>query len=222
MKRMTVWMLALALMVCLAAPALAHEAPDLTRRGAIDVWMHMGEEAVPGGSGTLYRVGAVAEEDGNVTFVPTGDFADCGLDFAHLNGELTAALAELAQGKEGLTQTVDGQGRTKFENLELGLYLIVQQEAAPGYQKAAPFLVSVPYLEDGTYRYEVEAGPKVELEKEPEPTQTEPPVPTKPDDPQLPNTGQLDWPIPVLAISGLAILVLGWFLRFGKKEKHEA
>lgn len=49
-----------------------------------------------------------------------------------------------------------------------------------------------------------------------------PPHPPKPADPTLPDTGQLNWPIPVLVVLGLILFSLGWVLRFGKKKDgHE-
>jgi hypothetical protein len=35
----------------------------------------------------------------------------------------------------------------------------------------------------------------------------------------LPQTGQLNWPIPVLVILGLAMFSVGWNLRFGKRRR---
>ena len=97
--------------------------------------------------------------------------------------------------------------------MEPGLYLLVQYKAAEGYEAAAPFLVSVPMNEDGTYIYDVDASPKVELTKAPQPTPTPTPKP-----PTLAQTGQLNWPVPVLAIIGLCLFSLGWLLRFGRKK----
>lgn len=51
----------------------------------------------------------------------------------------------------------------------------------------------------------------------PDPTPTPTPTPT-PEVPKLPQTGQMNWPIPVLAVLGLALVALGWILR--RKEKH--
>lgn len=38
------------------------------------------------------------------------------------------------------------------------------------------------------------------------------------DKPKLPQTGQMNWPIPVMTVSGLALFLLGWFLCFGRKR----
>lgn len=110
---------------------------------------------------------------------------------------------------------MDKDGEIAFTGLDLGLYLLVQHKAAKGYETAAPFLVSVPMEEDGVLRYDVDASPKVELEKEPEPTSTTPPAPP---DPRLPYTGQLNWPVPVLTVLGLGLLALGLALR--RKSRH--
>ena len=39
---------------------------------------------------------------------------------------------------------------------------------------------------------------------------------------KLVQTGQLNWPVPVLACAGLALFVTGWFLVFSKKENDHA
>lgn len=71
------------------------------------------------------------------------------------------------------------------------------------------------YLEDGVYQYDVTAAIKSELEKEPE--TTVPPT-TKPSDSSLPQTGQLNWPIPILVVLGLGLFIAGWLLRFARKK----
>ena len=92
-------------------------------------------------------------------------------------------------------------GIAKFEDLTSGLYLIYQEKAADGYNKLAPFLVTVPY--QGVYDVTVDS--KSELEREP----TEPgPTEGDPDD-KLPQTGQLNWPVPVMAAAGIILFLLG-------------
>lgn len=60
-------------------------------------------------------------------------------------------------------------------------------------------------------------------EEEPtDPTETDPTEtkPTEPDGPKLPQTGQLWWPVPVLAILGMVLVMLGWLRR--KESLDEA
>ncbi len=199
----------------LALPVLAHDVPDLSRTGSITVSMCKNGTPVPGGTLTAYRVGQIHQEDGNYLFVLTEEFAASGLSLENPDAQALAAYAK-EQNIQGKTQSIDQEGIAEFQELELGLYLMVQAEPAPGYGAVAPFVVSLPYAKDGTYIYDVDAIPKVELE--PEPTET-----TAPLEPTLPQTGQLNWPVPVLGVAGLTLLVLGIVLyRKGKKCEKDS
>lgn len=220
-KRIISILTALLILCGLPVTALAHAVPEETRKGSITVTMRIGDTLVSGGSLTLYRVGEVHEDDGNYSFVPTGDFTDCGVSLDLVQSpESAEGLAAYAKDHKltGTTRTVGKDGKVTFSNLELGLYLLVQTRAARGYSKVSPFLVTVPYAEDGVYIYEVDADTKMELEKEPKPTA--PPSPPH-NGGKLPQTGQLNWPVSVLAILGMTLFAAGWVLRFGKRENNE-
>lgn len=269
-KRLPAFLTAVLLLCALSLTAYAHPVVDLSQKGSIRVAMRYGEQAVPGGTMTLYRVAAVQEDDGNFGFVLTGDFADCGIELADLqSAELAKALADYAAGAklEGQTKQIAEDGTVLFAELEPGLYLLVQTQPAAGYYAANPFLVSVPMLEEGEYVYDVQAGPKAELSpiSTPAPTPTPTPAPgipfipiipilpfwptptpvipqeptvpvisvnveteapvepgaAGPAVPILPQTGQLNWPVPVLAAAGLGLFAAGWALRYGKKDDEE-
>lgn len=214
-KRLAALLLCALLLCYTGVTAYAHDVPDLTRQGSINISMHCGDTAVPGGTLTLYRVGDIHEDDGNYSFVPSASFTGCVSSFEDIQSkELAKKLADYAEDNKipCRTQEINDQGQITF-TVEQGLYLLVQNQAAEGYQAAAPFLVSVPMNEDGTYIYGVDASPKVELTKAPQPTPTPTPKP-----PTLAQTGQLNWPVPVLAILGLCLFSLGWLLRFGRKK----
>lgn len=49
-------------------------------------------------------------------------------------------------------------------------------------------------------------------------TPTEPTAPTNPSGEALPQTGLLNWPIPVMTIAGLLLVACGWYLVSRKKE----
>lgn len=110
-------------------------------------------------------------------------------------------------------------------DLELGLYLVVQTQAAEGYEPVDPFLISLPMQEEGVYVYEVNATPKmselVEAAEETAEETTAQTAQTPTSGATLPQTGQLNWPIPVLVALGLGLFSLGWVLRYGKKTGHE-
>ncbi len=211
----------------LSIPVSAHEVPDLNRPGTIKVTMQKGETFVNGGTLAIYRVGQIYENNGNYDFISTGDFIDCDESFEDVQSETLAAnLAVYAKDnpdivKAEAVQDVDKDGTVEFTDLDPGLYLVVQTKAAEGYEAAVPFLVSLPYMQDGVYVYDVDASPKVELEtsKEPE-SPDKPTTPSKPSG-KLPQTGQMNWPVPIMAITGILLFAIGWILYFGKRETNE-
>lgn len=217
-KSVAALFLAAFLFCSVSIAVFAHEAPDPSQRGSISVQMTYDNRPVAGGSLTLYRVGDVKEDDGSYSFVLSGDFSVSEADLSDISSVNQAReLAKYAENRKlsGETAQIGDDGEAAFTELELGLYLLVQDEPADGYHKAAPFMVSIPMNENGTYIYTVDASPKVELQKAPIP---ETPVTPRPDGPALPQTGQLNWPIPVLAVLGLGLFCAGWLLCFGRKR----
>lgn len=232
-KRLSTLLLALSLGAAVALPAYAHEVPDPSRTGSIRFSMLYDGSAVGGGSLTLHRVGDVAEEDGNYTFTLTEAYAASGADLTDLTDTaLAAGLADYttANGIAGEGVTIGSDGTAAADGLALGLYLVMQDQPAEGYEPIAPFLVSVPMWDEtaGAYLYTVDAAPKLGgLTKTP-PAATA--APAKPDagDPDtvtttataatLPQTGQLNWPVPVLTLAGLLLMLAGWYLRARAKE----
>lgn len=210
----------LLLLSVLTVNVSALEEPDASRTGSISITMTYQGTTVSGGFLTLYHVAEVQEENG-------GDYSfrliyeDCPVSLDRLNDAATAlALANYVAEREisGTKLPIGQDGTIQFEALELGLYLLVQQDAAEGFGAINPFLVSVPVYQDGSYLYEVDASPKVGLT----PTKPDDPPSDDPPPPDLPQTGQLQWPIPVLAIGGLLMVVFGICLRVcGRKKDHE-
>ena len=216
-------LLALLFLLALPLSAAAHAVPDESRNGhcSITVSMTYKGKAVRGGTLALYKVGDVAEDDGNYSFVPVEEIQADIPEFGDIESpDLAGRLAELKGKLTPVTSdpvTVDRDGNATFSDLTFGLYLVVQKTAASGYGKTAPFLVSVPYLYADEYQYDVTSQPKTDLERE---------VPTKPTSPttkptttssgggkKLPQTGQLWWPVPVLACAGLGCIAVGLFRR---------
>lgn len=208
-------LLALCLLVLSALPAHAVEIPDLDAQGSVRVQMKTDSTPVPGGSLTLYRVGRIVQTDTGFGFVPAGDFEGYPGTLEDLGKTTAAELAKYAasNGISGESKTIDETGTAVFDPLEPGLYLLTQPKSGDGYLPADPFLVTLPMAQDGHYVYQVDASPKVTLH--PAPTQ-----PTQPGDPTLPQTGQLNWPIPVLVAAGASCLIAGVIL--GRKGKDEA
>ena len=221
MKKHLKSLLALLLLACLPLSAAAHPVPDEQKDGhcSITVTMTYQGKALPGGTLALYKVGDVAEEDGNYSFVPVEaireDFAQFGdIQSPELAGKLLKLESKLTPVTD-LPKKVGEDGKATFSDLTFGLYLVVQKTAASGYGKTAPFLVSVPYLYADEYQYDVTSQPKTDLEREVKPTAP----PSSGGGKKLPQTGQLWWPVPVLACAGLGCIAVGLFRRWEARDE---
>lgn len=157
----------------------------------INLYDSTNNKALSGGELTVYRVAEVQRKNGNLSFEYCGDFDGCAIELGDLtDSTLAGQLQEfLPANAEGIVQAVSNDGNVVFDDLELGLYLVVQTKASNGYKPVNSFLVSLPMAEDGQWNYEVDASPKVgAYTPEPETPPSPPDTPDKPDKPDTPDT----------------------------------
>ncbi len=193
----------------------ANELPELNRKGSVTVTVKDTEsgKTVGGGSLMIYKVAYVQLDDGNFTFEYTDDFADCEFELGDLSDtSLAVNLADYSMNHRlnGTEVKVSENGTAVFSDLAIGVYMIVQSEPAGNYTVLNPFIVSIPLTEDDSYVYDVDATPKAGTVKEVSPIPTPTPPPSSPN---LPQTGQLWWPVPLMAFCGLLFIALGWTKR---------
>ena len=189
----------LCLLVASALPAFATSAniklvdsrgDPMTGSIHVNLYDTANNKTLSGGELTVYRVAEVQRKNGNLSFEYCGDFDGCGIDLGDLSDSTLASQLEeyLPKNAEGIVRTVDSNGNAVFDNLELGLYLVVQTKASTGYKPVNSFLVSLPMAEDGQWNYEVDASPKVgAYTPEPETPPTPPDKPDTPDTPDVPE-----------------------------------
>lgn len=182
------------------------------REGSVQVSLTDQGQPVAEGSLTLYLVGEVNCDGTGFELDPA--FEDSGVDLAQIDQADTAKkLAEYAQthSLSGNTQTAGEDGSVLFEELQPGLYLVAQPRGGRNDFSIRPFFVSIPMEINGEWICNVEAAPKTVPVSQP----TEP----KPDNPKLPQTGQLNWPVAVLTVVGLGLFGYGCSISLGGKKK---
>ncbi len=286
-KAILLALMALVLVLSISVSVLAGPVPDTARRCSVTVNFQKENTPVSGGSVVCTRVGYIYKEGGSYRFRRVLD----NYDMVNLQDPDTAQelVRFVSQNNiTGTAKTVGKDGTVTFEDLETGVYLIRQKTAPDGYMPMKPFVVTLPYLKDGEYIYDLDASAKTELDKEPtEPTEpstgptepstgptepstgptepstgptepstgptepstgptepstgptepstgptepstgptepstgpTEPTEPTEPGGGDSPQTGQLNWPIPVMAGLGIFCLCLGMY--FASKDRKE-
>ena len=168
---------------------------------------------------SLCMVATLEESRGELQYqtLPAYSFADC--DWTQCSAsqlrENALQLAPKAQKRKDFaaTQQTEANGTVIFRDLTPGLYLVIRTKPAPENTAytSDPFLVSIPTVVNGTAAYQVVAEPKFSWDAKPS-------KPLKPD-PSLPQTGQLNWPIPILIAMGLSLILLGGWLQ--RKSDHE-
>ena len=223
-RRLFCLLAALVLALAMQIPVYANNVLDWTQdgKGSITIHLNYDEDTADLGSLRLYRVGDVQDDDGDLSFAPRADFAAVWAEDADLQDpafawDLTTCAVDQERPFETVEVTAEG---AVFEELEIGLYLVCQNKAAEGYEAINPFLIGVPNVEEDLYVYQVDASPKVAVTPAPtNPPKPTEPKPTRPPEPSLPQTGQTNWPIPLMAAAGLLLFAAGWSMyRKGRYE----
>lgn len=225
-KKSIPFILSVLLLCCSGASVFASEKlPDLDRKGSITVTVRDTESKsrVSGGTLQLYKIASVKLDNGNYSFTYTKAFSGCPFSLEKLSSrELAQELADYAADKKAEVKAEKkvSAGTARFSGLDLGLYLVTQDSPAEGYSRLAPFLVTIPLKDGSGLVYDVDASPKAgTVTKDREPGTEPGSEPAKPGETTLPQTGQLWWPVPLLAAAGLALFVMGWVKR--RNDRYE-
>lgn len=185
------------------------------RLGSISFHFNNGEISVTGGSVELRMLAFWNDEIKSLQWCE--DYADAGLTIDDLFGENAASkLFEYAQSKQLPAQEIQigEDGTAKVEDLQLGVWLLSQTEPFEGYETMLPALISIPMEINKEWIFDVEAVPKLEplVEESTVPTTETPP-------PDLPPTGQVNWPVPLLLLGGVFLILVGLCIR--RERRHE-
>ena len=221
-NRILAILMAVSLSFVLAVNTSAAEGglPDLTQKGSLTFTMDVDGVSLDSGNLNMYFVAAAEYTEGAYDFKLLDELVNGGatLDADDLYDDVQAIqLLSFAQDilDDYLSRPIE-DGNVCFTDLKAGLYLVWQrpEDASEGYDAIAPFLISIPKLQGGKITLHVTAKPKVPLETTP----TTPPPPPPPPPPNVPQTGQLNWPVPVMAVSGAVLMLVGWVLCAGRKR----
>lgn len=131
---------------------------DTTKKGSIAIERKAGSgedaESLTGAEFTAYKVLGLKSENGMISYEKVDAFADAiGTNTPETLGDLTSTQLD---GLANALSKVDGKGTGtvtsgdtyKLENLDLGLYLVVETKTPAGYMASKPFLVSLPMTDN--------------------------------------------------------------------------
>ena len=146
MKKRITFFICLTLVFCLLAVEASAAILDSSRKGSITINTSYKGSPVSGGTLTLYRAAKVE----SFRFVLLDEFVQSGVLINDVSSAQTAKLlADYAASEkiEGTKQKIKNAS-VLFDDLEQGVYLLVQHDPAPGYEKMNPFLVTVPMVQN--------------------------------------------------------------------------
>ena len=220
-KRIFTLVMVLVLLCYLPVTASAEELVDLDAEGSITVKAVYKKNPLEGMKLNCIQVGKLIPNGELYYFESLYDDTVYTSENIHDSKHPGEMLKLVKNGtKIGYTKAADKDGYIKFDSLKPGLYLIYQNESfikAGDKYEIREFFVTIPY--DGKYDVDAKSKPGLDLYPE-EPSN--PTTGTSQKVTRLPQTGQLSWPVPVMALCGMMFFALGWWMCFGgRKDPNE-
>ena len=141
---------------------------DFNKLGTISVTLKESKEDKPikDANITIYKIATVTEKDNNLFYQYQDKITNCQANINNLlNKELSKYLNKCIENLElsSITKTTNKDGFVKFDNLQLGLYLVKQTNKVEGYSNIDPFLVAIPKEENNIWIYDIKATPKTDI-----------------------------------------------------------
>lgn len=161
----------MALVLCSAAPAFAAE----DRKGTLTIIYSSDGTFISGANILIFQVAAISKEElPRVKYKISPDFSGCRARVDKLDKAEDVSKNALLFFEWANTHTIssnicknattDESGKTVFDNLDMGVYLVVQTGAQEGsrardYEMFNAFLMDIPH-EGSTWSYQVVSEPK--------------------------------------------------------------
>lgn len=140
---------------------------DLTEKGSIEITLKESSDMISGAEITLYHIADAKVVNNNLAFSLKDELSNCNVnldDFTDKSLVDNISNCNLNDTKK-YVRTTNKNGVVKFDNLDLGLYLVVETKGVQGYSNIDSFLVAVPKVEDNVWTTNVKAKPKTEIYK---------------------------------------------------------
>jgi hypothetical protein len=159
--------------ICFTLFSFGTSAVSLAEKGSITLTVldKDTKETVDGATFRLYKIAVAYEKGGNINYIYTDDFKNCGMDMGNFSDAylpvhlMVHATVNAVSFEE---KTSDNSGKVIFDNLQCGAYLVVPYEIKEGYLNPSPFIVTVPMKDEvhNKWLYNIDASPKIEADKD--------------------------------------------------------
>lgn len=220
---------------------------DLSAKGTLTVEIldpATGSSVKENASIEIFRVASLSED---AVFLLTEAYQGLSIDFQNLNAQKEIGIANdlmvyiKSNNIPPTSIKSSNTGEYFFDGLEVGMYLITYHTNNKNITVDS-FLVTMPIwnAEKNTMNYNLHVYPKYGVKNTSTPSSSapeysNPPVSTpglttsstikqgssKPGESTLPQTGMLQWPVPVLVVLGLILFSVGWAEWYRRRNYHE-
>lgn len=141
---------------------------DFNKKGTISITLKDPDDInrIKGAEITIYHVATVSSKNNKLVYTYNDTIKDCKGDLSDLTNESLTSEINKCITDEALPsqkKLTNNEGTVKFENLELGLYLVKQTNNVEGYSNIDPFLVNIPKELDNKWTYDIKAEPKTDI-----------------------------------------------------------
>ena len=195
---------------CVLSASAAEERGSLTLRCVFSV--EGGVRVLSGDEYSLVKIADASITESSVVYRTREQFSsyDCNWQkqAASKMNDKAKALAYYCEKNHLYTASAvtDNRGELIFDDLEVGLYLVARTQTASANRDFTtdPLLVFIPQSVNGEEIYEVVSTPKYSYSS---PGSSDTPDP--PSDGSLPQTGQLMWPVTLMAVLGCLLILSG-------------
>ena len=150
-------------------------------------------------------------------YVPTNGFEGTSYDLLDLSESNLEDMKNYAAMNSEVTyrELTNTEGKFNIESVEEGSYLFVQASSKDIYTMQT-MLITIPEADEkGEENYNITVKPKIIKNVDDEEKEEEE---EKLDD-KVPQTGVLNWPVQVLAVSGVVLFSIGWIVFYTKSKK---
>lgn len=167
MKRIKIILLSILMLYSTNIYALEGNTIDFNSKGSIEITLNekTDNEKIEGAEILLYKVADAKSENHNLMFEYIDELKSCN---ASLNDLETKSKSEdiekcINENINSLKQITDVNGTVKYNDLDLGLYLVKQNNIVKGYSKIDSFLVMIPKITDNKWIYDIKSTPKTDI-----------------------------------------------------------
>lgn len=167
MKRIKIILLSILMLYSTNIYALEGNTIDFNSKGSIEITLNekTDNEKIEGAEILLYKVADVKSENHNLMFEYIDELKSCN---ASLNDLETKSKSEdiekcINENINSLKQITDVNGTVKYNDLDLGLYLVKQNNIVKGYSKIDSFLVMIPKIVNNKWIYDIKSTPKTDI-----------------------------------------------------------